>query len=86
MKGSAKGVQFETEPEQQELGTSKSVERDKTLVEVRPESAKEALSEETKEEVVETEPVLSKNKCSAETWQSFVKGNISSVPEFISMI
>ena len=61
-------MQFETVPEQQKPGTSKSVERDETLVKVRPGSAKEALSEETKEEeVVETEPVLSKNKCSAGT-------------------
>ena len=67
LKGSTKGVQFKTVPEQQKPGTSESVKRDETLVKVRPGSTKEALSKETKEEVVETKPVLSKNKCSAET-------------------
>ena len=59
-------MQFK-KPEHQ-LGTSKSVKCDKTLVKVRLRSTKEALSKETdKEEVVETKPVLSKDKCSAET-------------------
>ena len=68
-KESTKGVQFKNTLENQEPGTSKSVERNKTLVKVRLGlSTREALSKETKEEeVVKTEPVLLKNKCSAET-------------------
>ena len=57
-------MQFE-EPEHKP-GTSKSVERDKTLVKVRPESTKEALSKETKEEEV-VKTVLLRNKCLART-------------------
>ena len=87
-KGGAKGMQFKTVPENQELGTSKSVKRDKTLVKVRPgSSTKEALAEETNDnEVVKTESMPSKDKCSAGDCQSFIRGNISSAPEFISMI
>ena len=90
LKGGAKGVQFETVPENQEPGTSESVEHNKTLIKVRPgSSTREALSEVTdNKEVVKTEikTMLSKGKCSAETCQSFVRGNISSTPEFISII
>ena len=88
-KESTKGVQFKNTLEQ-EPDTSKSVEHDKTLVKVRlgsirTSTAKEALSEETKDnEVVKT--MLLKGKCSAEDCQSFIRGNISSTPEFISMI
>ena len=78
--------QFKNTSENQEPDTSKSVKRNKTLVKVRPgSSTKEALDEVTdKEEVVKT--VLPRNKCSARTCQSFVKGNINSALEFISMI
>ena len=83
-------MQFKNTLENQELGTSKSVEHDKTLVKVRLGlSTKEALSEVTNnKEVVKTKikTMLSKGKCSAETCQSFVRGNISSAPKFISMI
>ena len=81
-------MQFETVPENQEPGTSESVEHDKTLVKVRPGlSTKEAFAEETDDnKVVKTESMPSKGKCSAEDCQSFIRGNISSVPEFISMI
>ena len=89
-KGSAKGVQFETTPEQQEPGTSESVKRDKTLVKVRPgSSTREALGKVTDDkEVVKTKikTMLSKGKHSAGTCQSFVRGDISSTPEFISII
>ena len=88
LKGSAKGVQFKTVPENQEPGTSKSVERNKTLVKVRPGlSTKEALAEETDDnEVVKTESMLSKGKQPAGDCQSFIRGDISSAPEFISII
>ena len=62
--------------------------RDKTLIKVRPGlSTKEALAEETDDnEVVKTKSMPSKDKCSAGDCQSFIRGNISSAPEFISMI
>ena len=66
LKGSAKDMQFETVLENQEPGTSKSVEHNKTLVKVRLGlSTKEAFDKETKDnKVVKT--MLLKGKCSAE--------------------
>ena len=73
--------------ENQELCTSKSVKYNKTLVEVRLRSTKEALSKETNNnKVVKTESMLLKGKYSAENCQFFVRGNISSTPKFISII
>ena len=81
-------MQFETVPENQKPGTSKSVKHNKTLVKVRlGSSTKEALAKETDDnKVVKTKSMPSKGKCSAEDCQSFIRGNISSAPEFISII
>ena len=74
---------------EQKLGTSKSVKRNKTLVKVRLKSTKEAFNKETNnKEVVKTKikTMLLKGKCSTETCQFFVKRDISSTLEFISII